>query len=350
MATAEGVTTVPVTRPVGAWFVAWRRLRRDKVALVSGFILLVVVLASFVGAPIAAKALGHGPNDLFPYAQHGLKPVGPWTHVPDTSIIESLDPAAPPPTNVGQTLFVLGADGSLGRDEFLRLLYGGRVSLEVALGAALVAILLGTLLGSIAAYFGGVVDSVISRFIDLVMAFPLLLFLVMIGYTTTGDRLARITLHGVFDPGVVSLVLIIGLFTWFYPARIVRTEIIALRRREFVEAAVSSGASDAWIIRKHLLPLVGPSLLVWGSVAAATNIMLEAGVTFLGAGIKIPTASWGTLLGSTWGTIANPTHYNPTAFSVWPTLLPTIAIFLTVLAFNQLGESLRSVLDPRALR
>jgi peptide/nickel transport system permease protein len=172
----------------------------------------------------------------------------------------------------------------------------------------------------------------------------------MIGYTTLGDRLAALTLHGLFARGVLGLVLVIGVFTWFYPARIVRSEILSLRQREFVEAATATGARDSWIVRKHLLPHVVPTLLVWGSVAAATNIMLEAGVTFLGAGIKIPTASWGTLLASTWGTVTNPSGYNPTTFSVWPTLLPTIAIFVTVVAFNQLGESLRSVLDPRAVR
>jgi peptide/nickel transport system permease protein len=265
-------------------------------------------------------------------------------------VIESLDPNAPPPKNVSTTLLVLGADGPLGRDEFLRVLYGGRVSLEVAFGAALLASVIGVTLGAIAAYFGGFVDSVISRFIDLVIAFPLLLFLVMIGYTAAGNKLAQFTLHGLFPEGVLGLILIIGAFTWFYPARIVRSEILSLRQREFVEAAESTGASNSWIIRKHLLPHVAPTLLVWGSIAAATAIMLEAGVTFLGAGIRIPTASWGTLLASTWGTIANPTGYDPTTFSVWPTILPTVAIFVTVLAFNQLGESMRSVLDPKAMR
>ncbi|TMM24570.1 MAG: ABC transporter permease [Actinobacteria bacterium] len=350
MPTVEAAAAVVPGRPVGAWTIAWRRLRRDKIALASAGILSLIVFAAFAGGPIAAKLLGHGPDDLFPYAQHSLKPVGPWTQVPDTSIIESLVPDAPPPKNVGTTLFVLGADGPLGRDELLRVLYGGRVSLEVAFGAAFLAILIGVTLGLVAAYFGGFVDSVISRFIDLVMAFPLLLFLVMVGYTVAGDKFARITVHGVFPQGVVSLVLIIGLFTWFYPARIVRSQVISLRHQAFVEAATSTGASDSWIIRKHLVPHVLPTLLVWGSIAAATNIMLEAGVTFLGAGIRIPTASWGTLLSSTWGTVANPTGYDPTTFSAWPTLLPTVAIFVTVLAFNQLGESMRSVLDPKAVR
>jgi peptide/nickel transport system permease protein len=349
LATVEAVAQQVEGRPAGAWTIAWRRLRRDRVALVSAAALLVVILACFVGAPIAAKLVGHGPDDLFPYGQHSLKPVGPWTRVADTPIMGDLSPGAPPPKGVGTTLLVLGSDGPLGRDEFLRLLYGGRVSLEVAFGAALLAIAIGVLLGAVAAYFGGFVDSVISRFTDLVMAFPLLLFLVMIGYTAAGNRLSHLTL-GLFPRGVVGLVLIIGLFTWFYPARIVRSEILSLRQREFVEAAEATGASDTWIIRKHLLPHVAPTLLVWGSVAAATNIMLEAGVTFLGAGIRIPTASWGTLLASTWGTVANPTGYNSTTFSPWPTILPTVAIFVTVLAFNQFGESLRSVLDPKAVK
>ena len=348
MATVEGVAVPIQGRPVGAWTIAWRRLRRDKVALVSAGVLVLIVFACFIGAPIAAKLLGHGPDDLFPYAQHDLKPVGPWTRVPDTPLLASLAPGAPPPKNVGTTMLVLGSDGPLGRDELLRLLYGGRVSLEVAFGAALLAIVIGVVLGATAAYFGGFVDSVISRFIDLVMAFPLLLFVVMIGYTVAGDRLSHVTL-GVFPPGVLGLVLIIGLFTWFYPARIVRSELLSLRQQEFVEAATASGASDAWIIRRHLMPHVLPTLLVWGSIAIGTAIMLEAGITFLGAGIRIPTASWGTLLASTWGTVANPTGYSSTTFSPWPTILPTVAIFLTVVAFNQLGESLRSVLDPKAV-
>jgi ABC-type dipeptide/oligopeptide/nickel transport system permease subunit len=170
----------------------------------------------------------------------------------------------------------------------------------------------------------------------------------MIGSTSTNDRFAQLTLHGLVPAGVLSLIVVIGAFTWFYPARIVRTEILALRRREFVEAATATGASSVWIIRKHLLPHLLPSLLVWGSVAVATNIMLEAGVTFLGVGIKIPTSSWGALLASTWGTVTDPTGYDPATFTLWPTLLPTIAISATVLAFNQLGESLRKVLDPRS--
>src|SRR5919202_1605672 len=149
MASVEAVAQPVHGRPAGAWTIAWRRLRRDKVALASAAALVVVIAACFGGAPLAAKLVGHGPDDLFPYAQHDLKPVGPWTRVADTPLLASLEPASPPPKNAG---------------------------------AALLAIGIGVLLGAVAAYFGGFVDSVISRFTDLVMAFPLLLFLVMIGY------------------------------------------------------------------------------------------------------------------------------------------------------------------------
>jgi peptide/nickel transport system permease protein len=350
VATVEAVETLPATRPAGAWRIALRRLKRDKVALASASVLVLVVFACFAGGPILSKVVGHGPDDIFPYAQDDLKPVGPWTHVPDTMIIESLDPNAPPPKNVGRTLLVLGADGALGRDELLRVLYGGRVTLGIAFGGALLALMIGLVLGSLAGYFGGLLDTVISRFTDLVMAFPLLLFVVAIGYTATGDRLTEITFGETLPKGVVALILLIGLFTWFYPARIVRAEILSLRQREFVEAATATGASNAWILRRHLFPHVIPSVIVWVCIAAATNIMLEAGVTFLGAGIRTPTASWGSLLASTWGSLANPQTYNPVTFSQWPTIVPTVAIIITVIALNQLGESLRSVLDPRAIR
>ena len=160
---------------VGHWRRARLRLRRDRVAVVSGTFLLVLLFAVLPGAPLAGKILGHGPNDFFPYAVNtALRPVGPLTRVPDTPFLaEEGNPLslkhAPPPPGTGKTLFLLGADGRLGRDEFLRLLYGGRVSLEVAVGAALVALLVGSALGSLAGYYGGIVDAIVSRFTDLVM-------------------------------------------------------------------------------------------------------------------------------------------------------------------------------------
>jgi peptide/nickel transport system permease protein len=242
----------------------------------------------------------------------------------------------------------MGADSQLGRDEFLRVLYGGRVSLEVAVGAALVALVIGVVLGSLAGYFGGVVDGGISRVTDLVMAFPLLLFLVMIGSLFSHGILPW-TLDGLLNQGVLQLIVVIGLFTWFYPARIVRGQIQSLRNREFVEASRMAGASDGRIMRTHLFPHLVPPLLAYGTLLVATNIMIEVGVTFLGAGIKLPTASWGSLLAQTWGSILNPNPYNPATTQPWLTIWPSLAIFVTVFALNQFGEGLREATDPRSV-
>jgi peptide/nickel transport system permease protein len=341
-------------RPQGQWALACRRLKRDRLALSCGFFLLFVLFAVGPGAPLYERAVGHGPNDLFPYAVSvGLRPAGPLTVTWATSRVADDQPFAfkhtPPPKGTGKTLLLLGADSQLGRDEFLRILYGGRVSLEVAAGAAAVALLIGVVLGALAGYFGGLVDAVISRFTDLVMAFPLLLFLVMVG-SLFAYGLTRWTFGGLLNQGVFQLIVIIGAFTWFYPARIVRAQIQSLRGREFVEAAQMVGAKDARILRTHLLPHVVPPLLAYGTLLIATNVMIEVGVTFLGAGIKLPTASWGSLLAQTWGSILNPNPYNPATTQPWLTLCPSIAIFLTVFALNQFGEGLREATDPRGVR
>lgn len=240
-------------------------------------------------------------------------------------------------------------DGALGRDELLRLLYGGRVSLEVALGAALLAIWLGMFLGAAAGYFGGWLDAIVSRLVDLVMAFPLLLFLLMLG-TAASPRLRGVTLGGVLNEGVLMLILLIGAFTWFYPARIVRSEVLSLKNREFVEAAESVGASDLRILRQHLLPSVAPTLVAYGGVLVATNIMLEAGISFLGVGVELPTASWGTMLTAAWGSLLQPYRYDPLTFTPWTTVIPSAAIFLTVLAFNLVADAIRDAIDPQGVR
>jgi peptide/nickel transport system permease protein len=341
-------------RPQGQWALAWRRLKRDRVAVGCGVFLVVLVFAVGPGAPLYGKLVGHGPNQFFPYAVSvGLRPAGPFTVTWDVPEIAGDDPFAlkhpAPPKGTPKTLLLLGADSQLGRDEFLRILYGGRVSLEVAGGAALVALLIGVVLGSLAGYFGGLVDSVISRFTDLVMAFPLLLFLVMIGSLFT-HGLTGWTFHGAINQGVFQLILIIGAFTWFYPARIVRTQIQSLRHREFVEAAQMVGARDTRIMRTHMIPHLLPPLLAYGTLLVATNIMIEVGVTFLGAGIKLPTASWGSLLAQTWGSILSPNAFNPATSQPWLTICPSVAIFLTVFALNQFGEGLREATDPRSVR
>ena len=333
---------------------AWRRFKRDRLALASGVFLAVLLFACFPGAKLYERLVGHGPNDLFPYAVSiALQPAGPLTRTWDTPVLADTNPLAlqhkDPPEGTGKTLLLLGADSRLGRDEFLRLLYGGRVTLEVAIGAALLAILIGLVLGSVAGFFGGWVDGGVSRFTDLMMAFPVLLFLVMLG-SAFDHGLTEWTFHGLLNEGVFQLIVLIGAFTWFYPARLVRTQVLSLRHREFVEAAEMVGARSLWIMRRHLLPHLVPALIAYSAVLVATNIMLEIGATFLNAGIKLPTSSWGSLLAQTWGSILNPNPYNPATTQPWLTICPSVAIFLTVFALNQFGEGLREATDPRGMR
>jgi peptide/nickel transport system permease protein len=322
----------------------WRRLRSDRLAVVCGAFLVLVLVLCFIVEPILRHVLGHGPDDYFPYgAGVDLKPVPPWSWVPSQ---HSVLPA--PTAHSDRTFFLLGADGPLGRDELLRLLAGGRVSLTIGIGAAIVSLLIGVTAGAFAGYRGGTVDAVVSRATELVMAFPLLLLLIAMGQTI-GARIDAITLGGVFAPGVLTLILVIGAFTWFYPARVVRSLVVSLREREFVDAARSIGASDRRIVRTHLVPHLAGPVLVWGTLITATNIVLESAISFLNLGIKLPTASWGNMISTNWGTLL---AFNPTAsFAAktnWTLVWPTAALLLTVLALTLFGESLRAAVDPRS--
>src|SRR5919198_6635241 len=273
-------------RARGYWEQVWLRFRRDKVAIGGGVFILFLFLAAFIGAPIAAHLLGHGPNDQFAggVSQRTLLPVGPWTHFTN-------QPYPGAAGQFGSVFFILGGDGQLGRDEFLRLLYGAQVSLEVAVGATVLSMIIGIIMGAIAGYHGGWIDTVVSRVTEIVMAFPLLLFIIALA-STIGDRLDNITL-GFLGKGVMTLVLVLGFFGWYYPARIVRAQVI----------------------------------------------LLEAGLSFLGIGIKQPTPSWGSLLSD------GPAYY---LSQPWLMVWPGLAILLTTLAFNLLGDGLRDAFDPRS--
>jgi peptide/nickel transport system permease protein len=311
-----------------------------------------LLLACFVGGPLLTRVLGHGPNDLFPYAvDENLRPVGPLSRVPDlhAAPVDEYGQIAPPPQGTGTTLLVLGGDGALGRDLLLRLLYGGQTSIEVGALAAVIALLIGVCLGALAGMLGGVVDASVSRLSEIVMAFPVLFLLVLVGASAFGSRLQEIT-FGVLNEGVFAVALLIGLFTWFYPARLVRTQLVSLRRSEFVDASLVAGGGRAWIFRKHLLPHLGPSLLTWGALAVATGILLEIGVTFLNAGVRLPTATWGRILADTWGSPLSPSRFNPAAVTLWPTIFASTAIFLAVVALHEIGEALQRVFGVEASR
>jgi peptide/nickel transport system permease protein len=318
------------TEPVKArsyWEQVWIRFKRDKVAMGSGAFIILLVLTAIFGGPIAQHFLGHGPNDIF-YAgvNENLLPVGPMTHVADSD-------------HPGHTtLFILGADGTLGRDEFLRILYGARVSLEVAVLSTLGVMTVGVIMGTIAGYFRGWIDTIISRIIEVTMAFPALLFIIALA-ATVGDRLSNITIGGIFGKGVVTLVLVFTVFGWFYPARIVRSTVLSLREKEFVEAARMVGSSDLRIMRSHILPHLVAPIVVVSTLIVAGYVLAEAGLSFLGLGVKLPTASWGVLLADA------PQFYTS---QPWLMVWPGLAVLLTTLAFNLLGDGLRDAFDPRA--
>jgi len=311
----------------GYWEQVWIRFRRDKVAIASAIFIVLLILACFLGAWLAERLLGHGPDQLFfDGVDERLVPVGPWTRVAD-------------PVTGEETLFVLGASDTLGRDELLRLLYGGRVSLEVAIFSTIGAMTIGVLLGAIAGYFRGWVDSIVSRLTEITMAFPALLFIIALA-STVGSRLDGVTL-GIFSPGVITLVLVFSIFGWFYPARIIRAQVLSLREKEFIEAARMTGAGDWRIIRSHLLPHLVAPIIVYSTLVVAGYILGEAGLSFLGVGIKLPTASWGNLLKEA------PDFYT---LQPWLMVWPGLAVLLTTLSFNLLGDGLRDAFDPRSAR
>ncbi len=232
---------------------------------------------------------------------------------------------------------MLGGDSQLGRDLFLRLLYGAQTSLEVALLATIGSVVVGIIMGLISGYFRGWVDTVVSRMIEIVMVFPALLFIIAVRIVM-GPSLNNLT-FGFLSKGVLTLAIIFTIFGWFYPARIIRGIVLSLREKEFVEAARMTGASDVRIMRSHILPHLVAPIIVYSSLIVAQTIIGEAGLSFLGLGIDLPTASWGNLLSTA------PEFY---LTQPWLMVWPGLCILLTTLAFNLLGDGLRDAFDPRA--
>lgn len=296
----------------------WRRFRRDRLAIVSAAFLVVLISAAIVGAPVAAHVTGHGPNVEYQDAldQNGL-PIG---------VMQRTYNAAGTQHNPHGQLFVLGAD-RLGRDQLVRVFYGARVSLIVAFGATSIAILIGILVGVTAGFYGGKIDAVASRLIESAMAFPALLL--------------AVGLAVVIGAGLLNALLVIAVFSWYYPARIVRTQTITLKRTQFIEAARSIGGTDRHILARHVMPHLVAPLLVYGTSIVATNILFEAGLSYLGVGVPLPTASWGSMLSD--GVTSGYYRFDPAL-----ALVPGAALVLTMLALNLLGDGLRDAFDPRS--
>ena len=315
----------------GYWEQVWRRFRKDKIAILSIFFIVFLVFAAFIGSRIAENVLGHGPNTIF---------------VGTEAIKEDLNPnpelllKVNDPFTQEETTLVLGASDRLGRDELLRLMNGAKVSLEVALLSTTFVMIIGVLMGAAAGYYRGWIDTIISRITEITMAFPALLFIIALA-ATVGPRLDKITLGGIFAPGVITLVLVFSMFGWFFPARIMRAQVLSIREKEYIEAARMIGAGDWRIIRSHVLPHLVAPMIVYSTLIVAQFVLAEAGLSFLGLGIKSPTASWGNML-------ADSVEFYTVV--PWLMLWPGLAVLLTTLAFNLLGDGLRDVFDPKTER
>ncbi|MDH3596226.1 MAG: ABC transporter permease [Rhodospirillales bacterium] len=291
--------------------ILWRRFLRHRLAVASLIVLALLVLAA-LAAPLAEAAFGL-----------------------DATRVSLLERFQPPSAR-----HWLGTD-ELGRDLLLRLLYGGRVSLLVGLAAAFCAALIGTALGLLAGYYGGTLDALLMRLADGVIALPLLPLLIVLAavdLTKLGLPAALATSEDVSFYRIVILISIVG---WTTVARLVRGATLTMRTREFVRAAEALGARAPRIMLVHILPNVVSPIIVATTLSAGGIILLESVLSFLGLGIQPPIASWGNML-----TGAQELIWSDPALAVWPGLL----IFVTVIAFNFLGDGLQDALDPRAIQ
>jgi ABC-type dipeptide/oligopeptide/nickel transport system permease subunit len=295
------------------WELFRARFVKDRAAMTGVVILAVLVLLALT-APLFARFLGHGPNELF-----------------DEMVTQDLGlPKGP------NAQFWFGGD-QVGRDVFIRTLYGARTSLVVALGATGLATLIGITLGMTAGFRGGVSDLVISRFLDIVLAMPVILFAIGIAgvCSITSDG----CLGGLLQPGFSLVIGIIALFTWPNIARIVRGQVLSLREREFVEASRSVGARTGRIMLRELLPNLVAPIVVYTTLMIPNNILFEAALSYLGVGVPQSTPSWGRML-------ADATSGSLFTYAWWMMLFPGIFLLLTTLSFNLVGDGLRDALGP----
>jgi peptide/nickel transport system permease protein len=327
------------------WYLAWRRLRRNYVALLSLGVFLSIVLACAL-APYYARHVAHtGPNDTHVAEMVNVdgepKPVisGGAVYDPNKNSFDTSRSIVilGPTWWHADGRFVLGAD-NLGRDVAVRLLYGGRNSLLIGIGSSFICSAIAVLLALLAGYFGGKVDWIIARFFDLIWAFPVLLLAIALGSALSINGFHHFGID--IEPGSLWIpILVLSYVLIPYIGRPVRGQILSLRQKEFIEAAVGQGAGPIRIMFSDLLPNVASTILVFFTLIVASNILTEAGLSYLGAGVRLPDASWGNLIASGQDQI----HTAP-----WLALAPGIAIVLTVLSLNIFGDGLRDALDPRA--
>lgn len=286
-------------RSQSLWSDAWRRLKQDRAAVMGGVVVLLLVA-------VAASASLLAPHDPAKGYSEGLSDFG-----------------EPLPAN---REFLLGTD-HLGRDVLSRLIWGARVSLLIGISSNLLAVLIALPVGAIAAYLGGWVDTVLMRFTDVVMAFPMLLL--------------AIALAAVLKPGLGTVVVVVAFVYWSYLARIIYTKVLSVKNEEFVMAARAVGVPSSRILAVHILPHLMSECVVYATLGVAQTVLTEASMSFMGIGVRPPTASWGSMIAE------GQTYYRA---APWLILYPGLALMLTVLAFNLLGDGLRDALDPRSRR
>jgi peptide/nickel transport system permease protein len=297
----SAATTTPaivpelVTKPTRSpWSIALRRFRRSKLAILGLIVIALMVLATIFA------------DSLAPYGENE---------------IDLFNITAQP-----SEAHVLGTD-ELGRDELSRLLYGGRISLSVGVGAALISTLLGIIVGAIAGFYGGRVDTLLMRFVDLMLAFPAI-FLLLI-------------LFAMYGSSVLSVIVFLGVFSWMWLARVIRGEFMSLKQRDFIEAARAIGVPNGPIIRRHLLPNVMAAIIVSATLNIAYAMLAEATLSFLGFGVPPETPTWGNMLNA-----ARTYYVTVPLLAIAPGLTLTIA----VLAINFVGDGLRDAFDPHGSR
>src|ERR1700722_9583126 len=300
---AHGLDNVPAAVAMvegrTQWQLTWRRLRSDKVSMIALAVIVIMVLLAIFAPAVAA--LTHPPVDV-PYPVQGENEDG--------------NPVGP-----GVNGFLLGTD-STGRDLLVRILYGARISLFVGIVTTLIASVLGVAVGLIAGYFGGIIDTVLARFTDAVLAFPYI----------------ALALAVVFGPSLTIIVVMITFFSWAGIARIVRGQTLSIKEKEYIEAARSLGAGPFRIMFFDILPNLLAPVLVIGTLYIPNAVVFEATLSYLGLGVQPPTPSWGNML-------SDAQNFYQVAW--WYLVIPAVALLITTLAFNLLGDGIRDAMDPR---
>ncbi|HRJ43352.1 MAG: ABC transporter permease [Caldilineaceae bacterium] len=314
-------------KPQTFWGMAGQSIRRDKLTLISiGFILLMAVLA--ILAPIFEGAIGIGPNNTNPQNAFAPPYVGPYIQWRTGS-----DPITAP-TMLGKSDGVphwMGTD-QLGRDQLVRLLYGGRVSLGIAFIAAAITLLIGVSVGTIAGFSGGIVDDVIIWFINTIVSIPGIYLLIIV--------------TAIFKPNPLTLTLYLGLLGWFGTARLIRGNVFKVRELDFVLAARSIGATRVRIMLQHVIPNSLPIIIVNAAIDIGGLILVESALSFLGLGVQPPTATWGSMLNRANNFLFLRDPVTGSYVALHLLVAPGLLITLTVLALYLIGDGLRDALDP----